>query len=349
MPAPRHVLIVRTDHLGDMLLTLPAASALKAAYPQCRISVLASRANAVAAQHHPEIDHVEVDAFEAKGSGLRGIWTLVGQLRALDCDAAVVVHATPRLALAVWLARIPIRVGTAYRAYSFLFNRRVHQHRRESTQHETQLNVELLGPLGVKAATVTPVRWRVDEEEAMAIERLLRERGVDGGDFVVLHPGNAGSAMNWAPPQYAELGRRLQAHGVRIVVTGGPDERPLSAQVAADIGNRAIDLGGATNLPQLCALLQRARLYVGSATGPTHLAAAVGTPVVALYSPLRSSVPSRWRPLGDNVQVLQPALDIHCPKCLREQCPHWHCMQRYLSVDVVEAMALRVMRSPTVH
>ncbi len=341
MTAPRHVLLVRTDHLGDMLFTLPAAQALKQAYPDCRITVLASKANALVAEHHPAVDEVVVDAYEAKGSGLKGLPALVASLRRLQCDAAVVVHPTPRLALAVFLSGIPIRIGSAYRAYSFLFSRRIRQHRREEkNKHEAELNIEMLAPLGVAAHPVTQLHWRVADSEAALVDEFLQQRGLPPRGFVVVHPGNAGSAMNWASSQYAELTRRLSEGGRRVLVTGGPAERVLTAEVAAAGG---VDLGGALTLPQLAALLSRASLYIGSATGPTHLAAAVGIPVIALYSPLRSSAPSRWRPLGHDVHVIQPALDIFCPKCLGSACPYFHCMEKHLGVDAVEAMARRIL------
>jgi heptosyltransferase-3 len=343
-PRPRHVLIVRTDHLGDMLLTLPAVHALKAARPGCRVTVLASAANAEAARHDPEVDGVEVDPLEAKGSGLRGVWRLARRIRQLGCDAAVIVHPTPRLALAVYFAAVPLRVGTAYRAYSWLFNRRVRQHRRRPPwKHESQYNVDLLQPLGVTAHATATCAWRVAPAEAAAVDALLQERGVFGKRLVVLHPGNAGSAMNWSPAQYAELGARLVRRDLQVAITGSVQEAALTGGVARAIGPGAVDLGGSVTLPQLAALLQRCTLYVGSATGPTHLAAAVGIPVIALYSPLHSSAPPRWRPLGARVDVLQPAVDLQCPTCRGPRCPYYHCMERHLSVDAVERAAERVL------
>jgi len=345
--APTHLLLVRTDHLGDMLLTLPMVDAVKTAFPGCRVTVLASPVNAEAARHHAGVDHVEVDPLEAKGSGLRGVGPLARQVRALGCDAAVVVHPTPRLALAVWLGRVPVRVGTAYRAYSVLFNRRVREHRRRPPwKHESQYNVNLLEPLGVGPVEARPFRWRVSAEEAQAVDAVLREQRVGDGRFAVLHPGSAGSNLNWAPAQYGELGRRLAADGLRVTVTGGPSETGLTAAVCAASGAGAIDLGGRLSLSHLAALLQRSVLYVGSSTGPTHLAAAVGTPIVALYSPLRSAAPVRWRPLGERVEVLTPAVDLVCPKCLGAACPYYHCMERHLAVDAAIAAAQRLLTSP---
>lgn len=345
-PSLRHVLIARTDHLGDMLLTLPAVHALKLAHPACRVSVLASAANAEAARHHPDVDHVEVDPLAAKGSGLRGVRRLARQIRRLGCDAAVVAHPTPRLALAVRLARVPIRIGTAYRAYSFLFNRRVHEHRRRPPwKHEAVHNINLLRPLGVVTDQVAPVRWRVDRQDTAPVNVLLERAGVAGTDLVAIHPGNAGSALNWSAAMYGELGRRLATSNRRVAITGGEGEVELTGQVAAQIGKAAIDLGGKLSLPQLAALLSRCAVYIGSATGPTHLAAAVGVPVVALYSPLRSSAPVRWRPLGERVCVLQPPVDLVCPKCLGARCTYYHCMERYLAVDAVERAARQFLEA----
>lgn len=336
VPSFQHILLMRTDHLGDMLLTLPMATAIKTAWPTCRISVLASAANAAAAGHHPHVDHVEIDPQESKDSNLTGVRELAHRLRALQCDAAVIVHPTPRLAVAAYLARIPNRVGTAFRAYSILFNRRVRQHRRGVTgKHEAELNIELLQALGIEASPAQPSPWRIDGEDREWVGQLLQECGLEPQRFAVLHPGSAGSAMNWAAEQYAQLGRALAATGTSVAITGGPGEVALTRQVVDAIGPTAVDLGGRMNLAQLAALLAQAAVYVGSSTGPTHLAAAVGTPVVGLYPPLRSTLPQRWRPLGNDVVIVQPEVGQVCDKCLGDRCPFFHCMQKHVEVGVV--------------
>jgi len=341
----QHILLLRTDHLGDMLLTLPMATAIKEAMPACRVSVLASPANALAAQHHPHVDHVEIDPQESKGSSLRGVGTLAAQLRKLACDAAVIVHPTPRLAVAAFLARIPLRVGTAYRAYSWLFNRRVRQHRRDSPQHEAVLNLELLRALDIVADAAPRGLWRTEESEVEAVQRILTSEGLVARDFVVLHPGSAGSAMNWSPERYIELGRELRRASLRCVITGGPREIELTGRVAAGIGGDTVDLGGRLQLGELAELLRLARTYVGCATGPTHVAGVVGTPVVALFAPMRSTLPRRWKPLGDHVDVVQPAVNQVCPRCLHERCPFYHCVERYLDVATVAAAVGRAGES----
>ncbi len=331
----RHVLLLRTDHLGDMLLTLPMATAIKEGLPHCRVTVLASAANAVAAQHHPHVDQVEIDAQEAKGSNLRGVTALAAQLRSLACDAAVIVHPTPRLAVAAFLARIPVRVGTAFRAYSVLFTHRLRQHRRHSDRHESALNLELLQALGIVAQAPVRCLWQSNADDKRAVAEVLRRYDLQPGAFVVLHPGNAGSTMNWAPQQYSALGKKLAEQGLRVVVSGGPSEIELASRVTRDIGPLAVSLGGQLRLGEFAELLRMAVGYVGSPTGPTHLAAIQGTNVVALYPPLRSTHPQRWRPLGEQVTILQPSVGQVCASCLRERCPYFHCMERHLDATRV--------------
>ncbi len=329
-----NVLLVRTDHLGDMLLTLPMAQVIRRVHPNWRVAVLASPANREAAEHHPGVDEVLVD-IEAKRSGLRALPSLVRAL-ADRFDAAVLVHPTLRLALALRLARIPVRVGSAYRAYSFLLNRRLRQHRRGRDVHEAILNLELLAGLGISPPSeVPPLEWEFRQAEECKVEDLLRSFGLLQRPWAVLHPGSSGSALNWDAPNYAALGRKLVQSGRWVVVTGTARESELVGEVCSRIGGGTVNLCGRLSLGELAALVRRAQLLVGGSTGPTHLAALLGTPTVALYAPLRSQRPERWRPIGPRVVTLVPPVGQVCPRCIGERCPHYPCMSRALTVEHV--------------
>lgn len=330
-----------------MILTLPMAEVIKQAWPGAVVAVLASEGNAEVARHHPDVDRVLVDSREAKGSGFGDMRPLVRQLRAGHFDIAVLVHPTPRLALAAWWAGIPVRVGTAYRAYSVLFNVRVPQHRRGQPVHESEFNLALLRPLGiVPPGPARGVKWAIRNDERKRAEAVLSEAGARS-PYVVLHPGNGGSARNWSPEQYAAFGRLLQAEGYCLLVTGSGRERDLAEQVARRIGPAARSLAGLLSLGELAAVLERAALFVGSSTGPTHLAAILGTPVVALFAPLRSQTPERWQPLGPRVTVAQPDPPELCPRCPGATCPASLCMEHRLSLDRVWAHAEPLLRQAT--
>jgi len=334
LPARSRVLLVRTDHLGDLLLSLPMAQVLKQQRPDCRIAVLGSPANREAAEHHPDVDFVLVD-IEAKHSGLKQLWPLVRQLRG-RFDVAVVVHPTLRLAAALCLSGVPVRVGTAYRAYSFLFNCRVPQRRRGRPVHEAVLNLELLRPLDVAIPEqVPPLRWVARDAELEAVRTLLAKHDLIGRRWVVIHPGSSGSALNWQAEQYGELGKRLAGTGLKVVLTGTARERELVERVRHQIGGGAVDLAGALSLGELAVLLQETNLFVGGSTGPTHLAAMLGTPTLALYAPLVSQRLERWRPLGPHVVTMVPEVHRQCPRCLLTRCPYYPCMEKMLGVDQV--------------
>ncbi len=341
MHSYRHILVVRTDRMGDMIVTTPLFAAIKRAYPQCRLTVLASAAGAAVAQAHPAVDAVEVDSREAKGSGWRGTLSLACRLRRLRCDAAVVVYAKHRLALAVWLARIPVRVGPGQRGYSFLFNRPVFQdHRHPPIRHESAYSLDLLRPLGIEPDPAARPRWQVAPNDLATVRELLASNGIAAErTLVTIHPGCGGSSLNWTPQRYAELADALIAErGVAVVVTGAAHETELVRQVCTAMRSPALNLAGQLSVAQLAALIASSALYIGSSTGPSHLAAAVGTPVVALYCPLGECLPERWRPQGDRCTVLLPPVNQVCPTCLGPQCRYFPCME-LISVERAAASA----------
>lgn len=342
----RHLLVIRTDRMGDMILTSPLFTAIKQAYPDCRLTVLASAAGAPIARAHSAVDAVEIDPIPAKGSSWRGTLSLARRLRALQCDAAVVVFSKHRLAVAAWWARIPVRIGPGQRGYSFLYTHPVRQdHRTPPIRHETSYCLDLLRPLGIDPDPAARPTWQVSGSDMATIEKLLASQGITPAQAVAtIHPGHGGSSFNWTAQQYAELADCLTREcGLAIAITGSADEVQLAADVCAAMSKPAISLAGQLSVAQLAALLARSALYVGSSTGPTHLAAAVGTPVVALYSPLAESRPERWRPQVDACEVLIPPVGQVCARCLGARCPYFPCME-WISVRAAADAAQRLLR-----
>ena len=345
MSAPRaraereSILVTRTDRLGDVLLSLPVLGRLRDARPDATLTLLTSPLVAPLLDGHPWIDRVLVDDAAARDAGAAGMLGVARRLRAQRFDVAVVLRPTVRVALSVALAGIPRRIGTAYRAYSFLFNERVRVHRRGSGSHELELNLALLEPLIRPTAASDPIIAPTSTSRARA-EALL-----DGppGPWVVLHPGSGGSARDWAVEHFAALARLLMERGARVAITGSADERALADRVADDApGARSI--AGRTSLPELAAVLELAAAVVGASTGPVHLAAAVGTPVVALFPPIRPASPVRWRPRGPYVTVID-ADAPSCEGCIGERCPVWDCMDTIRPETVAWAVELFLERA----
>jgi ADP-heptose:LPS heptosyltransferase len=283
------ILVVRTDRLGDVLLTTPVSTALRAFAPRAKISWLVSPYTAPLLEHNPDVDRILLD----RGDSVRA---LADRIRAERFDAAVVAFPRWRVVRALWLARVPVRIGPASKVYCILLNRRIRQHRSRGTKHEADCNLELLGPLGAPFKRY-PTRYVAIGDEREAARRFLEGAGVSGArPLAVLHPGSGGSSARWPLGHFAALGNALAADGCDLVVTAGPGEEFRSGMAAVMRRPPVFVAGGSVSIRGLAAILSLADLVVTNSTGPLHLAVALGVPTVSVYSPLPARRPERWGP-----------------------------------------------------
>jgi len=168
--------------------------------------------------------------------------------------------------------------------------------------------------LGVRAEQAPGLHYAVHSNEAARVRETLKDRR-----YVVLHPGSIMSTKRWEPRRFAEAARTLADRGFTIVVTSGPGEELFASQVAQEIEGTVILLG--LTIPQLAELIRGAHLYIGNDSGPMHLAAAVGTPTIAVWG---SSDSRRWRPWSVAHRVVQNPFECNpCPgyRCLVADSP----------------------------
>jgi heptosyltransferase III len=318
---PRRILVVRTDRLGDVILTLPMLALLRRRYPDAWLGMLLSRYTGEIVRSHP---HVNVLLWNDEGGKPRPTADLIAEIRAQRFDTVFLVHPTPRLAWIMVRAGIPRRIGTGYRYYSVLLTHKVFEHRKDAKHHELEYNLHLLKALdpAIRVEGVNPDFGLVLQPEAVNhVAVLLKAKGVDG-PFAVIHPGSGGSARDWPIDRFGDLGQMIAAkHRVRVLVTGGEREHEATASVVQRAGADAFSLCGALTLPELAALYARAAVVIANSTGPLHLAAALGTPVVGIYPQLTTMSPARWGPYTDKKRVLVPDAPADCRLCRKgERC-----------------------------
>ncbi len=326
-----NILLVRPDGIGDEILSLPVATELRRVMPAVRLSFLSSVYAAPVLAHHPDLDEVlTVTGQETLGELVR--------LFRRNVDAPVFLKPFRRPLTAAWLARVPLRVGTGYRWYSWLLNRRVYEHRSDFSRHESTYNLGLLRGLGLAPGEVAPPRLVVMAEERAWAKRFM---GESHGLRVLVHPGGFSSRL-WKPVHYRDLVLRLASEGREVVLTGNAAERDkFRADTQASewpVGVR--DLMGGLTLRQLMAVIAESHAVVSLATGPMHLAAALGIPTVSIFDPRRNNSPTRWQPLGTGV-VLRPEVPT-CEKCIYEACPYWDCLDR-ITVETVAERVTQVL------
>lgn len=333
--APENILIVRTDRIGDVILSLPMVSALRASFPAARISILLRSYTKPLAEGYPGLDGILL----SDDKGIEKPWgRILTELRREAFDTAIVVYPRFRLAALMVQAGIPRRIGTGYRWYSFLFTDRVYEHRKTAQKHEAEYNLALLEPLGCEVPKVIPLHLPVGERELNEAHRLLEGLGINMQDpIAVLHPGSGGSAREWPARHFASLAEALVRDGFEVVITGGPGEAGLAHEVASAAGQGVKALTGITNLKVLAAVLKQAAIVVGNSSGPLHIAAAVGTPVVGLFPPMLACSPVRWGPLGVRNHVFVPDKSM-CPRCRGGACRGNECMELIHPHEVLQAV-----------
>jgi heptosyltransferase-1 len=315
------ILLVKLSSFGDVLHALPALEALRDAYPLAHITWLVEAAYAPLLSGHPALDEVWIaprlrptEFFS--GSNPVTLMTLLQQLRARPFDLVLDVQGLLKSAVWVALARSPRKVGyDKTRELSYLaLTERVPPFDPEA--HAVWRYLNLAHYLGAPPALP---RFRLGLDAAVDISTLIPAAA--DRPLVVLHPGARWTSKLWPPASWASLSEWFHGLGFRVAVTGSAADRELVAGIAAQCRAPVVNLAGRTSLAELSAVLRQARLAVTTDTGAMHLAAALGTPVAALFGP---TAPWRTGPFGDGHQVVR--LGLPCSPCFKRQCPDPRCL-----------------------
>ncbi len=291
----RRVLVIKLRHHGDVLLASPVFSVLKNHAPHLEIDALVYAETAPMLELHPAIAAVHCIDRSLKQQGWRrraaAEWRLVSALRARDYDLVIDLSGHPRGA---WLARLlgprfsvaPALAGKgAFWARSFTH---LYALPRGNRRHTVEVNLDALRRIGVQPATGE--RWLTLVAGAGAearVAELLAAQGLANSKFVHLHPASRWQFKCWEPDGNAAVIDALAQRGHRVVITAAPSPEELEfvSHIKAACRAEVVDLAGKLNLKELAALTARAWLFVGVDSAPMHMAAAMGTPVVALFGP----------------------------------------------------------------
>jgi lipopolysaccharide heptosyltransferase II len=319
--APTRILVIRTDLMGDVILSLPAVHALQRAYPAAHIDMLVLPANVGVIKADPAVSRIVTydpniwrrpNAFLSPAS-YRAFLGLLGGLRAARYDLCLSL-AGDWASVFAFLSRARRRVGYGGEAYPFFMTDPVPGRRYRLHQHEVEYIVGLAKAAGgiVEDDQRAP-SLAVSEQARAEVKALLEANGVAGGDLLIAaHAGATnGVAKRWPIPHWAELADQLIAElGAKVVLTGAASDAEITGAVAARMRQAPLDFAGKTTIPQLAALLERCNLVISGDSGPLHMAGAVGTPVIAMHGP---TDPELSGPVGKDATVLR--LGIWCSPC----------------------------------
>ena len=319
MPQPR-ILFIRLGAIGDVVRTLPVLTLVRRRHPEAHLAWLVEERSVPVLRRHPALDETillprdalvgELGSPDQFFDGLARAGRLVADLRRRRFTASLDFQGTFKSGLCAFAAGAPLRAGFDRRSVkegNALFNNR-HITLPPGAVHRVRRNLALLKAIGIDARPEdeTPAPLPIDDGDRKAADLALAASGASGGPFVFLYPGSSArqSYKRYPAERLGEVARRLIEGGVEVVVAPGPGEEPIVAAMRASAGP-SLRVLPPTSLMAMAEVIRRARLFLGGDTGPMHIAAAQGIPVVALFGP---TDPALNAPMGEGHVVLD-ALD----------------------------------------
>jgi heptosyltransferase II len=304
----KKILIVRTDRIGDVVLTTPCLKVLRQTYPNAWITLMVTPITKDLVSENPYIDEIILDDRKKKNKGFWGFMKLIKELCKKKFDLAIIFHTKRRANLACFLANIPMRLGYKNNKFGFLLTHPIRDTRHEGKKHETQYCLDVLRFLGIKPSDCE-LHVSMTNESREWFQKFLNKNKISKKDFLVgIHPGGSDPSRHWPEHYYSILvDSIIDKYGCKVVFLGGHD-----TIIAADNIKRfskhlgyVYDLTGKTNLHQITHILQRCNMFVSNESGILHIGSSVGVPTVAIFTRNQPGInPERWAPLSEKSKVV---------------------------------------------
>ncbi|OGX29243.1 MAG: lipopolysaccharide heptosyltransferase II [Omnitrophica WOR_2 bacterium RIFCSPHIGHO2_01_FULL_49_10] len=331
------ILIVRTDRIGDLLLSTPAIKAVREAYPGAHIAVMVQPYVEEIVDGNPYIDEVILYDKDNKHKGFFGSLGFIFELKGKKFDIAIILHPTDRSNLIPFLAGIPERVGYD-KKLGFLLTKRLKDTKHLGEKHEIDYNFDVLRAVGIVAKDRT-LYMPIKAEYERVIDRFMALNDIGSKDVIVaVHPGASCPSKRWPAYRFGRVADELMdKYNVRIVIIGGPSDVKTVKEVGTGMLRSPMILSEEHSLGEVAALLKKCRLLISNDSGPVHIAVAVGTPVVSIFGRLDPGLsPQRWGPVGPNDIVIHK--DVGCEECLAHNCKlSFKCLDAITVEDVLSA------------
>jgi heptosyltransferase-2 len=341
----KRILIVRTDRIGDVLLSTPVIKALRDNYPYAYIAIMVSAYAKDIVNGNPYLDEVIIYDKEVKHKSWFRSMRFSRNLKKKRFDLAIILHPTNRVHLVTFFAGIPRRVGYN-RKFGFLLTDRLIHTKQLGEKHELEYNLDLLRYLGIESEDRN-LFMPIKPESEEWVKVLFNQQGIKSTDkLLAIHPGASCPSKIWPFVRFAQVADRLtKIYGFKVLVVAGPKDISLAQNLIKHIQKEteAINLAGVTSVSQLASLLKRCQLFISNDSGPVHIASAVGTPVISIFGRNQQGLsPIRWGPVGKKDKVLHK--EVGCIKCLAHNCQKEFACLKAITVEDVLKVADEILK-----
>ncbi|MBN1871577.1 MAG: glycosyltransferase family 9 protein [Candidatus Omnitrophica bacterium] len=330
----KRILIIRTDRLGDVVLSTPVIRSLRIAYPESHIAFMVRPYAEDIVTGNPYLDEVILYDKYGRHRGFFATLLFGLKLRKKRFDTALILHPTNRAHMIAFLAGIPERIGYSKRL-PMLLTTAISDEKMNGQKHELEYTLDVLRNIGVSCfekSIYVPVK-REDEDR---INERLSQRGIAAGDAIItVHPGSSCPSKRWPIENFSSLINKVSVnYGFRIVLVSGSEEKRQVGELKRSLGKDIVDMSGETSVGELAALLKRSNLFISNDSGPVHVSTGVGTPNIVIFGRKQPGLsPTRWGPRGDGDIVFHK--DAGCKVCLAHNCKEGFKCLRAVTVDEV--------------
>lgn len=320
----KKVVLIRLDKIGDLICTLPVDQVLDESVYDITW-VVQKGLGRILDLGQKRRKYIELDKQDVERSKQQ----LSDFLHQHHFDIAISFQCPWWTNFELFKARIKKRIGVLSQWHSFLFlNDGLRQRRSQSIKHEYEYNLDLIKKITGPLPEETSKNYFKFKKPTSS--EVIHKYDLGSGEFVVVHPGMMGSALNWPQSKYIEYIYSQIDLGKHVVVTGTDTDQPYLLKISAEFENhpKVTWLQSKLNFEELLQVLYYAEKILAPSTGVAHLAASLDKNVHAIFSPVKVHHPTRWAPRGNHVQVYLPS--VQCPgenKCLGRVCPHYYCME----------------------
>lgn len=339
----KRILIVRTDKIGDLVLSTPVIKAVRDAYPGSYIAALVRPYAHEVIKNNPYLDEVITYEKSKKGIGILKDLKFILALRKKKFDLALVLHPKNRTHIIIFLSGISERVGYD-KKLGVLLTKKIPHIKEYGLKHEIDYTLDIVRYVGIEPVEKKPCVYP-DKDADKKIDDVFIKSGISRDDAVItMHPGSSCPSKRWKVERFAKVADTLaEKYRAKIVIIAGPKDKGFGDDMAKFMTAKNINLSGKTTVTDLVSILRRSRLFISNDSGPVHIACAVGTPTISIFGRNdRGLSPARWRPVGPHDIALHK--NVGCELCLAHNCKRGFACLEAITADDVIAAADRILR-----
>lgn len=333
----KRILVVRTDRIGDVLLSTPVFKVLRDNYPFAYIAALVSPYAQDIVRGNPFIDEVIIYDKDKLHKSIFSSIKFSLWLKKKKFDLALILHPVNRMHLITYFAGIARRIGYDRKLGVFLTDKIKHT-KQLGAKHEMEYALDLVRYLGIEPKEYSPY-MPVSRESEESAGKILIDCGIGQNDKVlVIHPSASCPSKIWPATRFAKVCDKLiEEYNFKVLVIASAKDYNLADEVIKNMKHKAVNLAGKTSVEELAAILKRAGLFISNDSGPVHISWAVGTPVIAIFGRNQKGLsPLRWGPMGLKDRILHK--NSGCLECLAHNCiKDFACLKAITEEDVLKA------------